>query len=340
MGLEFGKLELFGLDLSRAWESFCQGWRDALGWPQLAWLSPEEPVRVLYPDGSVHWRKGASAEPAAPGEEGACTALVLPDDLVLHRDVVLPDLLRADLLQALELQAQEHNPFGDALVWGWRSTLRADGRIDVRLAMASREHVVRHVERIAPVAGNLQDTEIWADAAMPVVIQGYGEAHRERIRRRHRAVIVAGLLALVASVLGLLATPFFLQRLRVFDAQYRQGVLETQVGPVVQAREELVRNLTHQTAISQYLRDYVEIPVLLDRLTRLLPDDAYLSRLEISGKQVRLAGFSTNAAGLIEMLGSQPGFSDVRTPTAISRSADGRESFSADFSVQPRESVQ
>lgn len=340
MGVEIGKLELFGLDLSRAWESFCQGWRDALRWPQLAWLSPEEPVRVLYPDGSLRWRKGLSPEPASPGGESSCSAVVLPNDIVLHRDVVLPDLLSSDLLQALELQVQEHNPFGDALAWGWRSTLRTDGRINVRLAMISREHAALYLERMAAVAGNRQEVEVWVDAEKPVVIQGYGESRRERSLLRRRAGIVVGLLVVTASVLGLLATPFFLQRLRVFDAQHRQAALEIEVAPTVQAREELVRNLTRQAAINQHLSGYVELPLLLDRLTRVFPDDAYLSRLEVSGQQVRLAGFSSNAAGLIETLGSQSGFSDLRTPTAISRSGDGRESFTADFSVQARGAAQ
>jgi len=53
-------------------------------------------------------------------------------------------------------------------------------------------------------------------------------------------------------------------------------------------------------------------------LTRLLPDDAYLVGLELRAGTVSVSGLARNAAGLMEVFGTQPDFADVR-PSGISR---------------------
>lgn len=336
MAFEAGNLTLFGLDLRRGWDAFAQGWADALRWPAFAWLSPQEAIRVTMPDGSIQWREGLSARPARVGKVDAPQAVLLPDEIVLFRDLVLPDLLRRDLEQALTLEVDAHRPFPlEELIWGWRSALRDDGQLDVRLAMTSRRHVDSRLAALGwqtpPAVG-----ELWADDAKPIALQGSGDDLRERRLKRRRARII-GLIAVCALlVFALAATPFLLQRQQVFEAQRMQGELQARTAPIVASREALVRNHRHVEAVQQHLRAQIDLPALLEQLTRLLPDNAYLSRLEVSGRTVRIAGLSPNAATLVELLGAQAEFADVRTPTAISRGAEGNESFTVEFTVRER----
>ncbi len=158
--------------------------------------------------------------------------------------------------------------------------------------------------------------------------------------RRRRLGILAVLGMLIALLLVLAATPWYIQRARVFDAQAHHAALEASVAPVVSDREALLRSSAQLAAIEQHLRTEADALTVLARLTAVLPDNAHLTRLEINGGQVRFAGIASNAARLVETLGGQDVFSNVKTPTAISRTADGRESFTVELTqhaghVQP-----
>lgn len=337
MAFEIGKLSLFGFDLSRSWESFVQGWSDALRWPALAWLNPQEAVQLSLPDGTVEWRLGLSATRSAAGNAASPRAALLPDDLVLVRELKFPDLLQRDLDQALTLQVEALSPFAvEDLVWGWRSQSHESGGLATALALASR----RQIDGWLASRGVAADAEVWVDGSQPICLQGYGDGKREKRLRRRRIGILLALALLVILLLLFAMTPFLVQRAQVFDAQDQQAALQAQVAPVVAAREALVRSTAQLAAIRPYVEGQLDLPALLERLTHLLPDDAHLIRMEVNGRQVRLAGFARNAAGLVESLGAQPDFAEVRTPTAISRSPDGRESFTVDFIVRNDEVMQ
>lgn len=332
MAFETGKLNLFGLDLSRAWMTFSTGWAEALRWRMFSWLNPDQSVRLLCPDGTVEWRKGASARIASGGSDASPVAVLLPDDIVLFRELILPDLLPDDVAKAAALDVELNSPFpGSELTWGIRPTLTRDGQLHVRVALASRNHVAAYLESRQLDSGNV---EVWAGEGEPVVLTGYQEVRREQALRRRRQGIMAASAVLVALLLVLAATPWYIQRARVFDAQNRHAVLEAAVAPVVADREALVRSSAQLRAIGSHLRTEADALSVLSRLTALLPDNAHLTRLEVNGVHVRFAGIAVNAANLVEALGRQEGFGDVKTPTAISRTSDGRESFTVELTMQ------
>lgn len=332
MALEARQLTLFGVDLARAWKAFSAGWSDALRWQPLAWLSPDQSIRLLLPDGTTEWRKGASSQPAPVGNDVAPVAILLPDDIVLYRDLVLPDLLPEDLAAAAALDVELNSPFPqDVLAWGMRCSIDADDRRSIRIALASRKHIAAYLESHGLDGGNV---EVWAAEGEPVVFSGYREVERVQALRRRRLGVVLASGLLIASLLVLAATPWYIQRARVFDAQARHAALEASVAPVIADREALLRSAAQLAAVGQHLGTEVDALGVLARLTAVLPDSAHLTRLEINGTQVRFAGIAENAAQLVETVGGQDAFSEVRTPTAISRTADGRESFAVELSLR------
>lgn len=332
MAVEMGRFSLFGLDLRRLWSTYWQGLTDCLKWPAFSWLVADEPVHVLLPDGSEQWRLGETST-SAKAQKDAARAVVLADDQVLACDLVMPELLRHDLLQALSLQAAERSPFPlEQLVWGWRESLRDEGGLSVRMALASRGHVERYLA--SKGLGDGSSVEVWAGDGAPVVIRGFGEASRRRRASMRRLGILAALALLVFLALALAATPFMLKRERVFDAKAQHEALVQETLSAVSDREALLKTGLRASELKAVLQGQVDLPRLLDTLTKLMPDTAYLTRLEVSEHQVRLGGLAANASALIEALGAQPGFSDVRTPSAISRSSEGKDSFSVEFNYE------
>ncbi|MDY0073250.1 MAG: PilN domain-containing protein [Thauera sp.] len=317
MVAEADQWSLFGLDLRQLGRHWCNGWEEALSWPLFAWLSPPEAVRVHLPDGSTEIRRGVSARRLPPASRAQAEAVLLDDDIVLVRELRLPLLGWAQLRQAVALEVTAVSPFPETeTVWGWSSVAAQDHAV-VRLALAGRQHVQAALARVGKQPASV---EVWADAAAPLLIEGFGESQRlgrMRAVRQRTVLAVCGLAVLLAAVV---ATPVLQARERTFDAQRQFGALEAEVTDLVIARATLNTRQEQLQAVQDHLADRVDIPLMLEALTAALPDDAYLARFDLNGRQLRITGQADNASSLMSALGA-PGsaFRDVRAPSPISR---------------------
>lgn len=316
----------------RWWQQFRRGWSDALRWPVFAWLNPVEPVHLIHADAR------SDALQRLPARAHS-TALVIPDSIVLRSTLVLPGMAADDFAAAIALQVAELSPFDDSdTIHGWQAYMRADGQYEVATAIASRAHVTSQIAAVAArdaqaLPPETSQLEIWADGHPAIVFQGFGESPRLARQKRHRRMLIAMLLTIAALGAALAATPVLTQSQQLAHAQRALQALQLETRSILEERESLARTNDKLQALTQAFEDNVDVPMLLESLTRVLPDDAYLQRLEVSDRQVRMAGFSDDAAQLIDRLGKQPGFIAVRTPSPISRGRDGRESFSVEFNL-------
>lgn len=332
MALEADSWRLFGLDLRALPRAWRRGWDEARHWPTFAWLSPQEPVRVLLPDGGEALRLGASATAAPPRAAARAEAVVLPDSMVLVRELVLPRLTDEDAREALALDVRAASPFPpEQTAWGWHARPAGD-RLVVRVALAARAHVAACLERSrARLQGG--EPEVWADGEAPVVLQGYGEGARAARRVRERRRIAAALAGATVLALALATTPVLQARERLLEAQARLAAMEAESARVIAARDALAQANERARALRAHLRERPDALHLLETLTVALPDAAYLTRLEIQGRQVRLSGQADNASELMDTLGARRAlFRDVRAPFPISRAAGAdKESFTIEF---------
>jgi general secretion pathway protein L len=332
MALTFDRhsLRLFGIDLAAAPAYLREGWADALRWPALRWLTPDEPVRVIHADGSESVRQGVSARRIAAPPRVRFVAVELPEDDLLRRTLVLPRLSEADLRQAVELDVNAASPFPpEDLAWGHEVDSGEGVRIDI--ALTSKPLIARRLELLKPRLGDAVP-EVWAGGERPIVIPGYGEVARQARRRRLRLALF-GLLAVTGLLLGALAvTPTLQLRERALDAIGRHEALEREVQPQAQMREELARIGEQVALLTRATEKRLDVVALIEEVTRQLPDDAWLTRLEISSDTVRIAGMADNAAQLLQTLGTIPAFRDVRAPGGISKApAGGKEGFTIEF---------
>ena len=326
---------LFGLDLRTVPDYLRQGWSEAMHWPFFRWLLPAEPVRLLLPD-AADLVGGEAVWPAfALVEQATATAVVLPDDLVLRRRLRLPYLSGVALRQAMELEVRAASPFPlDAIVWGYRAAPAGQG-VDVELAFAARAHVLGYLQQLQPTVDGSdpqQVPEVWVDAGWPLLLEGFGERRRQR-RERRRNMQMLGMVALcLVLLLALAASPVLFQRAGVMEFNARFEAQSSEVTPVVADRDALgKRNLQLQT-VAAYAEAHPDPRALLGKLSGLLPDTVYLTSLDIRGRAVTIGGVAENAASLMELLGAQPDFRDVRAPAAISRDpVSGRETFTVEF---------
>jgi general secretion pathway protein L len=332
MTLDTRSLRLFGLDLTALPAYLLEGWAEALQWPALRWLTPAEPVRVLEADGTDTCRLGVSSRRIAAPRKVRFAAVALPEDILLRRSLALPPLNDDDVRQAVELDVRSASPFAeDDTAWGY--AVRHGEPLRVDIAITSRRLIERQLEAAGPRLAGIRP-EVWADGDPPVVIGGYGEAARLARSRRLRWLLFV-LLAVAAVLVGALAvTPTLQLRAQAMEAVRKQQELARAVSTQVQMRDELAKVGDQVRLLAKASEARQDVVALIDEITRRVPDDTVLNRLEIAGNTVRLAGQADNAAQLLQTLGAVPAFREVRAPGGIARApAGGKEGFAIEFRV-------
>jgi general secretion pathway protein L len=92
--------------------------------------------------------------------------------------------------------------------------------------------------------------------------------------------------------------------------------------------EGYARRQRRQALLAAEKRSQPAMTIMLEALSRALPDDAWLSRLEVSQGSVTLAGSATNAAALIGPIEASQHFTDVQFSAPTTRAeGEQQESF-------------
>lgn len=334
-------LKLFGLDLRSLWRELWLPWRRAFEWPVLAWLTPEQVVRLAHDNGEQSfWRLGTGARKLAAREAGTARAIELPEDMVLRRTLHLPAVAASDIDSAVALEMQRLSPFpaGD-LVWGHRTSPPQAGVLRVQAAQASRRQVEALLRERGSSEVDASSPEAWvlAEGGQPIVLRGFGEAARLRRMAAWRRASVC-LLALAAMLLMAIAiTPTLQLRQRALEAVEASATLHRRAEPTMRQREELVRVADQLKGLRELTADRVDPLVVLDLLTQALPDDTVLQNLQVQGGKVLMSGQTGNSASLMQLLSSRPGLKDVNAPSPATRPLGApKESFVIEFQLETR----
>jgi general secretion pathway protein L len=330
--------QLFGLDLAVLWSDFRTTWQRAHRWPLLAWLTPDVPVRVLRADGTEALWDGRRLVGVANALAPRFTAIEVPTDSLLHRSMGLPPMADAQIAQAVALEISTVSPFPAAdLVWGHVVQARPEGGLRVDTALASRKQVQGFLDQQHErLKGG--DAEVWAfsEAGTPIALAGWGGDHRARsvaLRRRIGYGLVLGVLLLVGAMA---ITPIAQLRLRAIEAAVGYSELQGRAIPVVTQREAFMQTIERMGLLREVLSEQADGIRLLEVLTQVLSDDTSLQSLEVKGLKVRITGLTANAATLMQQLGQQAGFKDVRAPVAAVRNPGATlDSFNIEFQLDP-----
>lgn len=348
MPLATSDLRLFGLHLPTLWQDVQQAWRKLLRLPAFAWIIPRAAVLVHENAGTRGLWQTAGARPfrrqrAAGAQDTApFTAVELPEALVLRRELALPQLAPPQRRAALALQARTLSPFAlDDLIWVHAELGQAASALRAELVLVSRRAVAAHVASLG--AAVPPDPEVWVrvgpDGSQALALPGFGEPRRQQAQRRS-AWLCALLAALACALaLALALTPTLQLRQRALGAVAAWTRLVEQARPAVAEREALLAVEEQLQALHQTMGEHADPVRLLQTLTQLLPDDTMLQRLQLDGNRVSLAGQTPDTAALLQKLGSQPGFKDVRAPTAATRTGAGKEVFQIELTLQPESSA-
>lgn len=239
--------------------------------------------------------------------------LCLPEGQILKRQLQLPLALEENLRQSMEFELDRYTPFKPHQVYH-----------DVRITGRDANRRLLSVElTVAPKSA--LDTALRAAAELGLVV--------------HKAVIAEDLLrngGYSANLLPLALRPkpgrrrlqwhvaaFFLAMLLLATAlaipiwQKREvAILMNDQMLNAKAAARITSNLREQLDKLVFERNFlhdkkatVPSPLLvLEDLSRLLPDDTYLQQLDINGKDLQIQGETASASRIIEVMEQSPFF--------------------------------
>ncbi|MFA5627719.1 MAG: PilN domain-containing protein [Thiohalomonadaceae bacterium] len=326
--------KFFGIDLFALYDQWRAGWREALRWRWLAWLAPQEPVRLLLPDGTTSiWRDDKRLPDR--GEEAAKVDLwrvQLPDEIVLAHTLLLPVMSQAEMFETVRHEAEAAAPFpADKLAWGWHREVISSDRYKIIITISSRNHIERH---LASQQGRLRGAPAEVCARLEnrcVIFNGYGDNLRVMRNRRHTRRLLSWLLLIMLLFILLNAVPLLQasKNSKIVSDYYND--IQSRTAETVTARDNLRQGQEQLTALTDFTTERAGALPIIENLSRLLPDDSHLERLDIQPGRVRLTGLAVNASAVVQILDQQPEYRNVRLSGAIVRGAGGHERFSAEF---------
>lgn len=262
-----------------------------------------------------HFALGAIGTADLTRVAGRTTVLRLDDSDVLGKTVSLPLAAERELDQALAFEMDRETPFtADELYWNHRviGADRQNGRLSVRLSLIPKANLDPLLADLAAVGIRPKRVEIANGPDKGTYLPVNGDGTRSQ-RSSHRllwpaAAVCAGLA--VATIV----TPFVRQEITLASLDRDIGSARAAAAEADSLRQEIDR-LSGSAGFIEAERDKTGRPlVVLAATTRVLPDDTYLTELELRQRKLTLSGRSAGAARLIGALAADaefrnPGFS-------------------------------
>jgi len=262
-----------------------------------------------------HFSLGAIGLGELPRAANLTTVLRLAEADVLGKTLTLPLAAERELDQVLAFEMDRETPFkGDELYWNHRVTAadRQNGRLTVRLSLVPKAKLDPLLTDLGAVGVRPTRIEIaeGPDKGFYLPLNGDGNrAHHPSSRLIWPAAACCAVLAIAAVV-----TPFARQALTLASLDRQVAAARAEALEADNLRREIER-LSGSAGFIESERDKAGRPlVVLAAATRILPDDTYLTEMELRQRKVTLSGRSAGAARLIGALASDaefrnPGFS-------------------------------
>jgi general secretion pathway protein L len=251
---------------------------------------------------------------------------------VLRRVLTMPLAAEKNLHAVLGFEMDRYTPFKSNLVYYDFIVLGRDERgVQVALSVVPRKlvdpllEVLRRggLEARALEAG--EGTNLLPARQRSTGTPGHGLANKA----------LAGCAALLLVVAVALPLWQKMQAIARLEGELEAARKEAQSAE--QARKALEQLATEESALIQRRGERPAAIQIVQELTRLLPEDAWLNQLELAGPRVKIRGESSNASELVSLLEKSGVFKGATFDGSVTRDARSeRERFVVSATAQPQ----
>jgi general secretion pathway protein L len=294
---------------------------------------PFEPIHIA--GGRVD---PAVAEKLAYILRGAHVELLLQPNRFLFRPLELPRPALDFIDGIVRSQIDRLTPWSPAeAAFGWHPSIdTGNDRIEVTIAATARALIAPFLSAI---------TALDADTVTISAILPHPEQDCAAIKTwEQKTGQMEGLVQIRRILIGLIAGGGALASMSLAVNSIAGGALETQRDDLTRRIEERRAVLRHgqggtNEAVRSLERQKHETPssaIVIEALSRVLPDDTYLTELRILGDKVQIVGLTKNAPALIRLIEQTSHFSRATffAPTTQSLT-ERREHFHIEAHIEP-----
>ncbi len=274
------------------------------------------------------------AEPLAPGDAAKLAALPcdeivlrLGSDTVLVKEITLPAKAANSLAALIPFELERLSPLPpEQLAYDFLPLEKRGESLRVLLQLAPKESLRAALQAL----GFTPDRVI--GGTDPLLLQSrlnlLPMAERPAKRRSWTTRILWGIALL--ALLAALAAPFAHLLVQRQATQQQIAALKQQVAAKPQTDPRQSERLAALAAARMH---YGHATMLLEELSRLLPDEVWLTQLNLADGQLEIEGLAQAAAPLVGLIEASPVFGRVRFLTPLTRDPlRGRERFH--FAIQ------
>jgi general secretion pathway protein L len=256
--------------------------------------------------------------------------LVLPPDKVLNKRLTLPLATEENLREALSFQIDMHTPFSADQVYYDCCVSARDAQsqtLTVDLVVTPRIYVDELLDSLADNGlspDRISAPGLSSPGPLSVDLLPAGRRRKNRMRRsrRRNLLLVTANLVIAAAAL---ATPVVQKQLAIssLEPQLQQAANAAKSGTELRQQVQLLGDA------SKYLRNKKQSELLVmrtvDEITRVLPDNTWIGRLDIDSGGIQLQGQSSSSAALIQLLEASPLLQNVRFRSPVTRIGNTEE---------------
>lgn len=258
--------------------------------------------------------------------EGISVEIYLPAEKLLVSSQFLPLATEPNIDNVLQFEIDRLTPFhADQASLGYRVTGRypENEKIQLQLYTLPRDYLERLLERLQLLG--LKPDAIWPtleaearkEPSLNLLPPERCPAVESIWNSRARQFGTVALLVLLAVMIY----PAYQLDRNLVSMQQRVSEIRQQATVVGGKQSLLASRLAAQDTLVLRKNQSPGKLIIVHEVTRLLPDNTWVSRLNIDNQEVSLQGESRKASDMIELLEKSPQFQNVEFASSITRNA-------------------
>jgi len=265
--------------------------------------------------------------------------LRLPADRALYKTMVLPAMPADELASAIFYQVDRHTPFASSDVYFDHRITRIateDKRMTVELVVVPRSAADPLRARLAEIslAPSMIDVRRTVREARP---EFNLLRSAEKTVARPKTVFVNSVLAIATIVLLVFAVRIPLEQRRAVSGELRNelAAVRKEADAVAKLQAEIERLRNEAGMVERNKQAQPPMALVLEELSRLLPDHTWLFEMQLIGGTIKIAGYSSASSSLIQLLDESPMFKTPRFSSPVTADQEtGQERFNLSIDLE------
>ncbi len=289
-------------------------------------------VAVPLEQVSAQWSRAVEVERLEP-------VLTLPRSRVLSKTITLPLATEENLRQVLEFQMEQHTPFSPSQVYFGCVVTGRDferGLMDVNLIVTPRDAVDVATKTLAGLGVSVRAVfvqDMW-DKGNLVNLLPAALGRSPSLLMHGANPWLAALAALMA--LAAMAMPLVIKREAVVQMLPWVEKGKKAAESVDAVRRELDTRVDRHNYLLEKRQMSPTVIQTLEELTRILPDDTWVTALDLKGKELVIQGETASSVRLIGLFEQSSIFKDASFRSPLTKGqASGAERYQLALQTRP-----